>query len=165
MRTMGLLLSTEACQQEKLRSKTSLPMAQCERPAGTARCSRGLSRTLKSQVCGRVKPHYTRPETALLVTEMCDTVYRAPLTLIAAPPPCPCRDFNRWVIHTVAPVKIAAEERTRFWRRPGWQALGLCRARCRRPCLGSTRRPHQAGAWHAQVHAHEHVARTDVTTA
>ena len=83
------------------------------------------------------------------------------------PPPLPslCRDFDRWVIHTVASVKIAAEERTCFWRRPGRQGLGLCRARCRRPSMGSTRRPHQAGAWHAQVHAHEHVARTDVTTA
>jgi hypothetical protein len=166
MRTMGLLLSTEACQQEKLRSKTSLPMAQCERPAGTARCSRGFSRMLKSQVCGRVLPHYARPETALLVTEVCDTVTRRHYPS-PPPPPLPslCRDFDRWVIHTVASVKIAAEERTCFWRRPGRQGLGLCRARCRRPSMGSTRRPHQAGAWHAQVHAHEHVARTDVTTA
>ena len=86
MRTMGLLLSTEACQQEKLRSKTSLPMAQCERPAGTARCSRGFSRTLKSQVCGRDNPHYARPETALLVTEVCDTVTRRHYP---SPPPPP----------------------------------------------------------------------------
>ena len=124
MRTMGLLLSTEACQQEKLRSKTSLPMAQCERPAGTARCSRGFSRMLKSQVCGRVLPHYARPETALLVTEVCDTVTRRHYLhpLPPRPPPSLPLQGLRPLGHTHCRISQNRGGGTHVFLAPTWPA-------------------------------------------